>query len=510
MSGDQPCQPLVRLRRRVSRAFQLRRVGLLFLGTDQRPQLHPAGRVLAAGQVDHVARIGEAARRLVLAEHPVDRIEHGRRRAEGDIEVDRHEALVGHAAALGEPFAHLLELARIGALEAEDRLLDVADGEHRACAFDRALADEELLGQAADHLPLVGVGVLRLVDQHVVDAAVELVEHPGGAVGALQQPARGDDQVVVVQCGAPLLGAGVAPGDVEAEPQQRQRALDQGGAGDAIEHRGQTLGLLAQHVLDVGHGHGRGLAREPFQDRALVGEEHLAVRSQPLRPALRIGQPLGNQRGARDVGLAAPGQGPCGRGQGRRIECRFETGTARQFARRVVGRAAQLARQPLAQASQPGLVADARQQPGPFAEQLGHQLGILGDRDPAGDGSERVGQIGRRVRPCQRLHLLVLGVAQQRLRVALVQHLEARRDARLQREALEQRLAEGVDGQDVDAARRVEHAREQAAGDDALGRFGRAVDQLGDLLVELGVRRSWPSGRAGRPAGCASRPRRPW
>ena len=43
--------PLVRLRRRVSRAFQLRRVGLLFLGTDQRPQLHPAGRVLAAGRI---------------------------------------------------------------------------------------------------------------------------------------------------------------------------------------------------------------------------------------------------------------------------------------------------------------------------------------------------------------------------------------------------------------------------------------------------------------------------
>jgi hypothetical protein len=84
-------------------------------------------------------------------------------------------------------------------------------------------------------------------------------------------------------------------------------------------------------------------------------------------------------------------------------------------------------------------------------------------------------------------------VAQQCLRVALVQHLEARRDARLQREALEQRLAEGMDGQDVDAARRVEHAREQAAGDDTLGRFGRAVDQLADFLVQLGVRHHGPA-----------------
>ena len=37
----------------------------------------------------------------------------------------------------------------------------------------------------------------------------------------------------------------------------------------------------------------------------------------------------------------------------------------------------------------------------------------------------------------------------------------------------------------------------------------RSISLL-DLLVERGVRRSWPSGRAGRPAGCASRPRRPW
>ena len=43
----------------------------------------------------------------------------------------------------------------------------------------RPLAGEELLGQRLDDRPLLGVGVLRLVDQDVVDAAVELVEHPG-------------------------------------------------------------------------------------------------------------------------------------------------------------------------------------------------------------------------------------------------------------------------------------------------------------------------------------------
>ena len=48
-----------------------------------------------------------------------------------------------------------------------------------ACAPRRARrAGEELLGQRADHVPLLGARVLRLVDQDVVEAAVELVEHP--------------------------------------------------------------------------------------------------------------------------------------------------------------------------------------------------------------------------------------------------------------------------------------------------------------------------------------------
>ncbi len=61
----------------------------------------PAGSLLAAGQMDHVARVGDAARRLDLAEHPVDGIEHRRRRAERDVEIDRHELLPGDTDALG-------------------------------------------------------------------------------------------------------------------------------------------------------------------------------------------------------------------------------------------------------------------------------------------------------------------------------------------------------------------------------------------------------------------------
>ena len=44
----------------------------------------------------------------------------------------------------------------------------------------RAGAGGEFGDQPLDDLPLLRAGVLRLVDQHMVDAEVELVVHPGG------------------------------------------------------------------------------------------------------------------------------------------------------------------------------------------------------------------------------------------------------------------------------------------------------------------------------------------
>ena len=68
----------------------------------------------------------------------------------------------------------------------------------------RARAGEELGDQRADDLPLLRAGVLRLVDQDVVDAAVELVMHPGRP-DLVEQRERLVDQVVVVEQPAPVL-----------------------------------------------------------------------------------------------------------------------------------------------------------------------------------------------------------------------------------------------------------------------------------------------------------------
>ena len=80
----------------------------------------------------------------------------------------------------GAQLAHLVELVRVGALEAVDRLLEVADHEQGADAAARPSLDaaEIFFDQLLDDLPLRGIGVLRLVDQHMVDCAVELVADP--------------------------------------------------------------------------------------------------------------------------------------------------------------------------------------------------------------------------------------------------------------------------------------------------------------------------------------------
>ena len=102
---------------------------------------------------------------------------------------------------------------------------------------------------------------------------------------------------------------------------------------------------------------------------------------------------------------------------------------------------------------------------------------------------------------------ILAGVAQQFAGVGLVHAPEVRRDAGLERKAAEQRLAEGVDGLDLHAARRVEHPREQLArARISVGVVGRPAEQRRRCRRELGVRQRRPVGRAVWRCGSPSRP----
>ena len=186
---------------------------------------------------------------LLLAEHVVDRVQDRRSRAERIGEGYRIEFQPGILELLLQRPAAQVEFARRRALEREDRLLLVADREHRAHhAVARARAGGEFGNDMRDDVPLPRAGVLRLVDQHMVDAAVELVMHPARG-DAVEHRQRLVDQIVIVEQAALLLLAPVVGRRRGRDMQQRLGAVagdhraapfDQGR--EAIELRTRTAG----------------------------------------------------------------------------------------------------------------------------------------------------------------------------------------------------------------------------------------------------------------------------
>ena len=110
----------------------------------------------------------------------------------------------------------------IGALEAVDRLLLVAHREQGAGSLACAFAGEKLLGQALDDRPLLRVGILRLVNEDVVHATVDLEQHPRRSAGTREERLRLEDEVVIVEHGLALFGARILCLDGVGEQEHRR------------------------------------------------------------------------------------------------------------------------------------------------------------------------------------------------------------------------------------------------------------------------------------------------
>ncbi len=135
-----------------------------------------------------------------------------------------------------------MELVRIGALEGVDRLLFVAHDEQRARVLGlfTAHAGEEFLCQGMDERPLVGAGILGLIEQDMADPAIELVEHPGGLARQGEQGIGRGDEIVEIQGPARTLGCVIGGKDRPGEGDQRQRALNRPGRAPGCVHRAQA------------------------------------------------------------------------------------------------------------------------------------------------------------------------------------------------------------------------------------------------------------------------------
>ena len=210
-------------------------------------------------------------------------------------EADVAKFMFGGFGQLLEPVMHDGELTRRRALEGENRLLLVADREDRPSDQARAGAGEKFGGEAGDDFPLLRARILRLVDQHVVDALIELVVHPGRPLLAQQRQGL-FDQVVVIEVSAPVLRRLVAGDHGIGDGDERRGAV---AAGHRVAARDQRQHALALAAEALGKPRIVGLDRpgdELLAGLELAGEEELTIDAGALRPG-------GCERGVKPAGL---------------------------------------------------------------------------------------------------------------------------------------------------------------------------------------------------------------
>ena len=404
----------------------------------------------------------------------------------GPVVVTQHLARAAAEIALSGQ-----EIDGAGALEAEDRLLPVADREQRPRRRRvDAAADEELVGERTDDAPLLRVGVLRLVDQHVLGDLVELVADPFADAGLFEQREGDADQVVEVDAAdaalGAVVGAGIVAADLERGGEEIGMARARGERADlgafAAEFGGE-LGIVGLGGEELGGC----LAR-----LALAGQDHAGERVE-RREACRG---VAREPAANRVGMGETrGRRPHGVGVGEAADrVGVERGaTLRQHLVDVPRRQVQLA-------------ADIGLDPGRQRLQRGERAGAFGEEllgpalpQPERQRADRAhgavasfalggGQhLGQRLAPQHRL-------------LARLERAEAGDQSRLDRKGGEQPLAEAVDGLDAQAAAgRVEHLGEERAGAGALRRVAGLAQRL-QIAAEIGIGHPHPGGE---PVGYA-------
>ena len=169
------------------------------LPRNQGPKLDPALIVQPTGPVPDRISVGRQPLSPLAVENRIHEIEDRGGRAVRGLEPGFTQFGTNPVELLIEMRPHRPERFRLCPLERVDRLLLVTDNKDRAPAGPRPFARKELLSDSPDHLPLGGRGVLRLVNQDVVNSLVELVEHPGPHMAFVQHGGCARHQIVEIQ-----------------------------------------------------------------------------------------------------------------------------------------------------------------------------------------------------------------------------------------------------------------------------------------------------------------------
>ena len=442
------------------------------------PNFDHAGRRIRQGDMRRKAAAIRTDACGDVLEYDVHGAEHTVARTERVLEFSRNEAQSGVVMRPLEITPHIGKLPGRGVLERVDRLLFVADRKNRPPARTRSGAGGEFGGEPGYDLPLLLAGVLRLVDEQMVDAEVELVVHPGGADVA-QEIERLVDQVVVIDQAAALFFFLKAGQHRMGDGEQRRAAVAAGDGATALQD-GADAFLLGAQALDQGGVPDR-LSDDGLSPRKFRRAENLNVHV----GAVGAGQ---RRKRAKAAGLIAIGLGALRQGGG----------DDRPFRRRDGGAGKELSLDALAivrgvDTERPRQAGDGRRHaararhPGDdrvaLADGFAHQLaeGHIGgcDHGRSESAAERAPGIGGAIEQYGKRQLF------QKLRLlGLVEHAEAGGDVGFERELMEELRAEGVDGLHFQTARRLQRARKQAPRRHAPNGVGRHVRALANGFVE--------------------------
>ena len=471
------------------------------IGADRRPDLDIARRIGADRLVaQRIGVMADTAPHTRVGEDAVDGGEHvvGRTERPGELEVGKARLRIADAARKQQPA--FSEGIGGRALEGIDRLFLVADGKNGAMHGARALAREELVGQPLHDLPLVGAGVLRLVEQDVVDALVELVLHPGAGIGPCQEAGGFDDEVVEVEETTASLQRLVAGDQPFGDHEGGARALQHPETREPVRHVEDRLGCRVVAVQEIGQAIDEPLLEGAGTIGIAVGlEEGLAEQIEPPDRVLfgegrhRVGQDVVQHGACFDI-LAGAGEGcEIGRWEARQRPCR-----RRDRIGALAGGKAELGEQRLEVGIIPANLDDEGAQVVALAHDLAQQGVEPGLAAAFEHHGERLGQ------PCiatagARDHVAPGGGEERSLHLRIKQ-LEMGGNVGFQRKLMQHRFTEGMDGLDLQPARRLQGFGEQAPGAAHGAEVGTAAFQRLDPHRQFGIAQCRPFRQRGEDA----------
>ena len=224
-----------------------RRVGLCSL--QDRPKLHATGmaraiRVMAQGCIGR-----DTITRRCIRKYRIHQGEHGFGGAEGNIQRHWAEFQPGCFHNAFVMALCVLESLYIGALEGIDGLFLIADGEDAALFIPRTKTGEKFRRKRVHDIPLVRVGILRLIQQDMVKPIIQLKQNPSAA-RIIEQFARARDQIIIIEQAGIFLRRLIAAQHRRTNGEKRHAGGKHAcGGAFAIQHQ-LAFALVPHKVID--------------------------------------------------------------------------------------------------------------------------------------------------------------------------------------------------------------------------------------------------------------------